>query len=324
MKKKSLILMAVIAAVLSLAACKKQKSEPPKESTPESIVQSSEPEESSEEESSEPEFDEDSMPYGYEKIDGEWTYRLSTLGEFEYTIINNKCVLIHYTGTPGNSVTVPPTYTIDEKQYQVTLGAGCFKETGITHLTLPETVTEIPDSLCEKCQQLMEVRFSNVKTIGDKAFYGCENWKFQQADLNNGNPDLIESIGENAFTATGMYGKLVVKPTTKIKKGSYQYCQVEEVEIQSGITEIPDYCFAENPITKVTIPDTVTSIGRQAFSSTSLETIYVPKSVTELGYLWITTVNDYDWKYRGIMVGSKGSAAEEYAKENEITFTAID
>lgn len=216
MKKKTIILLlAATTAISSLAACKQKETEPPKESPAESIINSSEPEESITEESSEPEYDEESMPYGYEKIDGEWTYRLSTLGEFEYTIVKDKCLLIRYTGTPGNSVTVPPTFTIDEKQYPVILGAGCFKDTGLAHLSLPDSITEIPDSLCENCQQLTTVKFSNIKSIGNKAFYGCENWKFQQSDLNNGNPDMIESIGEWAFTLTGMYGKLVVKPTTK-------------------------------------------------------------------------------------------------------------
>lgn len=316
-------MIAAFLIVSSMAACKQQINEPPKESAPESIVQSSEPMKSSEEESSEPESDEEST-YGMVEIDGQLTFALSTIGEYEYTIANDKCLLIRYTGTDGRAIIIPPTFTIDEKKYPVVLGAGCFKETGITSLELPDTITELPDSLCEKCRQLSKVKFTNIKSVGNRAFYGCDNWKFQQSDLNNGNPDLIESIGVNSFTATGMYGKVVVKPTTKITQGSYQYCQVEEVEIQSGITEIPDYCFAENPITKVTLPETIISIGRQSFSSTSIDTIYVPKSVTELGYLWISTVNDYNWKYHGIMVGSKGSAAEEYAKENKITFTAID
>lgn len=122
-----------------------------------------------------------------------------------------------------------------------------------------------------------------------------------------------------------------------------------EVVIPDGITAIGDYAFMEyENITSVVIPDSVTSIGFNAFwCCTSLKSVNIPDSVTSIGVnafygcrsLTSITIpdsvtnietnafkveddtRDFEEYIIPIKV-SKGSYAEEYAKENDVT--AID
>ncbi len=59
---------------------------------------------------------------------------------------------------------------------------------------------------------------------------------------------------------------------------------IDRIDWESGITEIPDYAFSSfYNLKEVEIPDTVTKIGRGAFQNcTSLEKVVLPKNLTEL------------------------------------------
>ena len=107
--------------------------------------------------------------------------------------------------------------------------------------------------------------------------------------------------------------------------GAFQVCKnIEEVEILNGITEIPERAFANNTgLKKITLPETLTKIGEAAFTYNITESIIIPKNVTEMGYEAVTSDKGMG-KYKGIMLGYKGSAAEEYANKNGIIFSPLD
>lgn len=90
------------------------------------------------------------------------------------------------------------------------------------------------------------------------------------------------------------------------------------------VTSIGNYAFAEcEKITQATIPDSVTSIGDSAFEGCiHLTSVTIPDSVTSIGYdafefCYIFSDNGF------IIKGSKGSAAEKYAKVNGIIFNEL-
>ena len=69
----------------------------------------------------------------------------------------------------------------------------------------------------------------------------------------------------------------------------------------------------------------MTSIGKRAFYRANMPSITIPKSVVELGDYFVgsdTITNGFN--YTGIIIGYRGSAAERYATERNILFTAID
>ena len=322
MKKTAFILTALFISV-SVSACKEQ---PASSETPVSVSESSilaSVEESSEINSSDITVEESSnKPSIIEEVS---LFEGNNLENYNHLVVNNKCRLLSYNGTE-KKIVVPERVTVDGKEYETEIGAGCFKEKDIISLILPDNITEIPDSMCESCKQLSEVKFSNVSSIGKKAFWKCENFKFQLSELNNGNEAVLKKIGETAFGFSGIYGKVAVKSDMELEAGSFQVCmKVNEVEICSGVTELPDRLFSEcDDIEKVTLPDTLIKIGDYAFYQSKVPNIVIPQSVKEMGWLWITTNSVLGGKYTGVILGYKGSAAETYAKDNDITFSALD
>ena len=89
--------------------------------------------------------------------------------------------------------------------------------------------------------------------------------------------------------------------------------------ILSGVTAIRSRAFYNGKIQSVTIPGTVKSIGQEAFAECyDLTSVTIPKSVTSIG-----DGAFYDC-YRVTIVGERGSVAETYANDNQITFVALD
>ena len=172
MKKIAIILLAALTAV-SLTACKQQSDDTQTQvSVPEISVQSFEESVTESSQESEPVSISD-IPTN-ESIDESSIFdfippEITTIADYQYMVINDKCRLILYTGTETR-VVVPSIVTVDGKEYETEIGAGCFKETNITTLDLPDNITEIPESMCENCKQLTSVSFWNVKTIEKKLF----------------------------------------------------------------------------------------------------------------------------------------------------------
>ena len=329
MKKKRLCLIFSICLLLAFTACKQSDNTDGEnaQSSTDSSVESSIPEETVEPESS------IETPIEQESSDTDVTpdkYFVTGKYDFEYVVINDKCLLTKYHGGSSESdknVVVPETLSIDGKDYPTAIGAGCFMDTEITTLVLPDNITEIPDSMCKNCKQLSTVTFSNVESIGAEAFYFCENYKVQMSELNNGHPEKIKSIGKCAFTFSGLYGKVTITPDLEIVQSSFNCCKhITEIEVTEGVTVIPDYIFGDcEAVTKITLPETLISIGKRAFYRANMPSITIPKSVVELGDYFVgsdTITNRFN--YTGIIIGYRGSAAERYAAERNILFTAID
>ena len=83
--------------------------------------------------------------------------------------------------------------------------------------------------------------------------------------------------------------------------------------------------YGSTSLKKVNIPGSVTSIGKGAFENTGLTRIYIPDSVTELGegsvgLKWDSSSKSYVPVEDFVLYCSEGSAAEEYAKANGITY----
>ena len=329
MKKKRLCLIFSICLLLAFTACKQSDNTDCEnaQSSTDSSVESSIPEETVEPESS------IETPIEQESSDTEGTpeqYFVTGKYDFEYVVINDKCLLTKYYGGSSESdknVIVPATLSIDGKDYPTVIGAGCFMDTEITTLVLPDNITEIPDSMCKNCKQLSAVTFSNVASIGAEAFYYCENYNVQMSELNNGHPEKIKSIGKCAFTFSGLYGKVTITPDLAIVQSSFNCCKhITEIEVTEGVTVIPDYIFGDcEAVTKITLPETLISIGKRAFYRANMPSITIPKSVVELGDYFVgsNTISNR-FNYSGIIIGYRGSAAERYAAERNILFTAID
>ena len=143
-------------------------------------------------------------------------------------------------------------------------------------------VTSIERSAFCYCSGLTSVTIpDSVTSIGMSAFSGCSGLTSVTI------PDSVTSIGEGAFGGCrGLTSVTIPASVTNIGNGAFSNCRgLTSVTIPDGVTRIGDstfyYCIG---LTSVTIPASVTSIGEHAFSwCHGLTSVTIPASVTSIG-----------------------------------------
>ncbi len=138
--------------------------------------------------------------------------------------------------------------SFDELQYftgLTSIGYRAFEDcSGLTSITIPNSVTNIDESAFEYCSGLTSVTIPNsVTSIGWYAFERCSG--LTSVIIGNG----VTYIGSYAFEGcSGLTSVTIPNSVTNIGYYAFRYC--------SGLTS-------------VTIPNSVTSIGADAFNGTA-------------------------------------------------------
>lgn len=120
------------------------------------------------------------------------------------------------------------------------IGAGAFEEcTGLTKVSLPETVTELEESVFRNCTSLESMDASNIQAVGTAAFYNCSSL------ADTGFIENTDDLGDEAF---------------------YGCRSLTEIELPDTLSQMGESCF-ENCIglKKITINGTLTGISRYCF-----------------------------------------------------------
>ncbi len=153
----------------------------------------------------------------------------------------------------------------------ITLDNGIFFNClSLREIILPETITEIPDNFCLRCQCLEKIDLSHVKAIGTNAFSECSN-------LDAGN--LSAKIDRHAFEGTAVRN-LDIKDISELDEGVYQNCENLESVTISGDRAIPNGLFSGcKNLKNVTIDEGITAVGDSAFFKTAVEKIILPSTV---------------------------------------------
>lgn len=189
-------------------------------------------------------------------------FRGSKLAEFEIpkqvTALKTGC----FEGTNLERIDLSGIITLEEFVF-----FDCFN---LKEIILSETITEIPDGFCRRCQCLKKINLSHVQFIGTSAFSECSN-------LDAGN--LSAKIDRHAFEGTAVRN-LDIKDISELDEGVYQNCENLESVTISGDRAIPDRLFSGcKNLKNVTIDEGITAVGDSAFSKTAVEKIILPSTV---------------------------------------------
>jgi hypothetical protein len=147
-----------------------------------------------------------------------------------------------FTGNPVN--TIPNG---------VTLGTSMFEQSGITSLNVGDNVT-IGTQAFDRCGNIASLTLgNNVTMVGGASA-----------------PDQFNRMAENVPGGI----PVTIPGTTTLAVGSFRFANISSLTIQSGLTEIPDYCFVAlntpGSITSVSIPSTVLTFGDFCFINQEL------------------------------------------------------
>ena len=160
------------------------------------------------------------------------------------------------------------------------IGKGAFQETGIPSISLPSSITEIPESMCENCDQLVTISLTDgVTVIGTKAFKDCDL-------LTTFNlPTSLTTIGQEAFYNDHQLATALTFPDglETIGPDAFNHCYViPSVTFNQGLKTIGDWAFKENYIAVFNqLPSTVTTLGRYAFENCdALIEMTLPAAIT--------------------------------------------
>ena len=146
----------------------------------------------------------------------------------------------------------------------------------ITSLTLPATMTTIPNQAFSGYLGGNIIIPEGVTTISMQAFYNCAN--ITSITL----PSTITSIGDYAFQGcTSLTSIVIPEGVTSIGNYMFQGCtSLESITIPSSVTSIGNYAFQEcASLTSITFPDVLTSIGNHAFENTGLTSVTIGSGV---------------------------------------------
>ena len=217
------------------------------------------------------------------------------------------------------SVTIPNSIT--------SIGEGTFHDcTSLASVTIPNSVTKIGDRAFAGCTCLPSISIpTSVTYIGDNAFYNCKSLKSVTI------PNSVTIIRDLTFAGcTSLKRVIIPDNVTSIGLGAFCNCtSLKSVTIPNSVTCIGESAFENSSLTNITLPNSDTSIGDNAFyNCPNLKAITIPKSVTNI-YKCAFGYYDNDGnsmiKVPGFKIKCyKGTAGEQYAKDNGFDYELID
>lgn len=217
----------------------------------------------------------------------------------------------------------------------------------LTDITIPDSVTRIGHDAFRGCESLTSIDIpSSVKYIDFGAFSGCNSLTSVtipssitsiSSHLFSGCssltsvtiPNDVESIGWGAFSGcTSLTSITIPNGVTSIDDYVFSGCtNLTSITIPKGVKSIGEYAFSDcENLTSITIPNSVICIWNRAFYNCSgLESITIPDSVTYIACDAFENFKNgaFENCENLTIICNKGSYAEEYAKENNISVEII-
>lgn len=184
------------------------------------------------------------------------------LNSADWTTIKNMTNIVNIDLSGATAEEVPAStfenrkslLTFKTPQGLKTIGKAAFYNSGITEISLPESVQIIGEICFNQCQNLESVELRGAKAISSETFYNCVN--LTTVTLNEG----LTSIGNYSFA----------------------YCtKLTSINLPSTLVSIGSNAFdRDNMLSDIVFPESLTTIGSMAFYNTSLKSAILPSNVT--------------------------------------------
>lgn len=206
---------------------------------------------------------------GVVKIDG-----------ISYLLDGNQAIVVKQKYSLGE-LTIPESVTYNIWHYNVTaIEKGCFYDNNnLTNVTIPNTISEIPDSAFANCNILKHVGLPlSVKKLGNKALFHCFLANIQI-------PNDVISLGDSCLVGTTLPSIKLLNIQT-IGEGCFSLCRFPNgiVLPLNGIFKISKSCFEGSNLKSISLPLTITSIEDDAFKNCSfLEAINLKGNLKQIG-----------------------------------------
>lgn len=193
----------------------------------------------------------------------------------------------------------------------------------LREIYIPDSVKIIENEAFYGCTSIEEICLPNsLKSLGFLAFFHCPITEIQI-------PDSLEKIELATFLGCDVVD-IIISPNHKwfevidgvlFDKGNKQLLWYPELlpaqayEVPKGTQSISGFAFFWSDVIRITIPNTVTSIGISAMAEcVNLAWVEIPDTVLEIGK------GAFENSANVILDVEVGSFAEQYAKENGITY----
>lgn len=203
------------------------------------------------------------------------------MDDFTFTINSvdtNTATLVQYTGH-GGAVIIPPFLEYMGGKMVTDIGSSAFEScTGLTSVTIPQSVVSIGSAAFFYCTSLTNVTIpDSVASIGSSVFSGCIGLTSITI------PDSVGSIGGYTFGECSALTNIVIgNGVNSIGEELFYGCSnMTDVTIPASVFSIEDAAFSGcTGLTNVLIGSNVASIGVAAFSGCSgLTSVTIPASV---------------------------------------------
>ena len=225
-----------------------------------------------------------------------------TSGIFQYEVVDGEATITMCDYQAVGDITIPSIIN----GYPVTSisGSGFSGFTGLTSITIPDSVTSIGGYAFSDCTGLTSITIpGSVTSIGDFAFSGCTG--FTSITI----PDSVTSIGWYAFSrCTGLTSVTIGNSVTSISGNAFYGCtSLTSITIPDSVTSIGQMAFSGcTSLTSVTILDGVEVIDFGAFNGcTNLKNIKIPDSVKNVGSIAFSDTEWYNSQPDGIVYAGK-------------------